>query len=439
MTDATGVAAPDWRSATELPRLHGATTARQAMRDNFPDHPLATDDPRSGCWRQTRYDALERAYISPNDAKLKRWIVVDVDHEDPIDWEELQIPAPYAEVSNRWDGRRHLLWMLACPVSTGPLARPRPQAWRDAIQARLTAACGGDAAYGEGLCKTPGHPRWATTIGCPVAWSLAGLDAATEAHKGHAAQRKAPKGAQGSRNVALFDALRARAYRAKAEGSCASYSAFLGQISATAHAIAPQIARALGKPTLRFGEVAGCARSVARWTWARYSGTARETAFQRRASRMRLYDPRLFEVHIAWAAHSASIGESRPGAGVSDAARRASGRAVQASLDQVERALAAYRAIARAMGRTGTTICAMAIARILRETAMWARRFKVPPTTLARLMRRLRDAPGAPTAPRRIDRAAPARRVEPARRRDPDDAGAPTRPSVPRVPETPPS
>ena len=243
------------------------------MLSEAPFLPRCSDDKTATRVRPREY-AVSYPYMQVNRQGMVSWLVFDLDHPNPMVWEDRGLPAPNLIVRNRTSGSSHLFYAIT-PVCTSVKARSRPiaymQAIRDAFAARLEA----DLSYHGGpVAKTPGHPWWDTTELHASIYDLGKLagyvDLAPINPWGRAT--KVDQVAH-SRHCILFEQLRHYAYSiVNVERARGSFEAFTRRIEAYAHN--KNAFTKLGFPTdLPQSSLRATIRSVARWTWDKYKGS----------------------------------------------------------------------------------------------------------------------------------------------------------------------
>jgi Replicase family/Primase C terminal 1 (PriCT-1) len=236
--------------------------------DRLPNRPLAADVLADGVYRRPREQALHYAHIEFNTRGRLSWLVFDQDTDESFEcWERANLPAPNFYSQNRSNGHGHLGYCLNTPIGMLGLSRERPIMLAADVQRGMTRRLGADPAYANRLAKNPTSKRWLTSWYAPKPYDLRDLLGALDRRDlRRPATRTEVSGI--SRNCDLFDALRAYAYaNARAFKRTGRRSeAWQHQLFREAQAINLGFASPLS-----FAEVRQIARSVARWTWGRFS------------------------------------------------------------------------------------------------------------------------------------------------------------------------
>lgn len=214
-----------------------------------------------------RSEALRRAHIAPNSPKQVWALAFDIDRSEAgAAWIDANLPVPNWTAQNPKNGHAHLGYALLAPVSRSAYSRGCPQRYLARIQHAMTGALGADRAYAHFLTKTPGHPRWRTIWGRQHPYGLHELANSLPEDMPLPGRIKSSEAVGLGRNVALFDSLKAWAYRARLQ-----YSTIEPWLDACLHrAMALNIFTA----PLPNSELRSTARSVARWTWTHFSAEA---------------------------------------------------------------------------------------------------------------------------------------------------------------------
>lgn len=241
----------------------------------------AEDLDREGTLIRPAGRALAYPLVQYNTPWRRWWLWVDVDR--PLDMATRFPVSPSLVLVNPENGHYHVAWELAEPVHTHEGARLGPQRWADAIERRLVAVLGGDSGHVGLLGKNPLHGDWRVARVGRGSYDLATFESALADAEAPASDRPIEAPTEG-RNCALFEMLRHRAYRLKAR--CGDYGEFWEAVAAEAATINGTFGPEAGGPVPP-REVAATVKSVATWTWHRYTGTGRSDAERKRDERRR--------------------------------------------------------------------------------------------------------------------------------------------------------
>jgi hypothetical protein len=209
--------------------------------------------------------ALEAPYLQLNPPVHRSWIILDIDRSGASHaWEDAALPVPTYCAINRQNGHAHIGYALSSPVCTSNAARLAPLRYLSAIEYAYTAKVHADAAFTGPLAKNPLHPTWQLwePANAPVyelGYLADFIDLTT---------KRLPRVAGIGRNCDLFDGLRNWAYSAVRE--------FWRPRGVDVWRAAVRLqAESLNTFTvpLSSSEVAGIARSVARYVWRHYTPT----------------------------------------------------------------------------------------------------------------------------------------------------------------------
>jgi hypothetical protein len=208
-----------------------------------------------------------------NRSGMVSWLIFDLDHANPFVWADEGLPAPNIIVTNRQNGHSHLFYAIP-PVCTTENARSRPIAYMKAIYEAMAARLGADPAYSGPVAKTPGHPWWSTLEIHPAVYELGHLaDYVDLAVKPLWSKGPNLEALPHSRHCVLFETLRFYAYsivsREREQGNFRSFTRLLEAYAHTKN----QFSRAGFSSNLSVAQVRATVKSVARWTWDRYTGS----------------------------------------------------------------------------------------------------------------------------------------------------------------------
>lgn len=237
----------------------------------WPRRPYCADDPTAGLVIRSLRQAINRPYVQVNPPRLRVWALFDVDrHDAGASWLDADLPPPSWITQNRVNGHAHLAYGLIAPVLVdGIEAREAPIRYLCAVESMMRAKLRADEGFGGLITKNPLHPLWRTLRGPVMGYELGELAEALPGIERHIPRRGKAGEVGLGRNVTLFDHTRQWAYRAirgywggGLEGwnrwmaACNGYA--LGRNGDFATPLDPR-------------ECWWVAKSVAKWTWRRFS------------------------------------------------------------------------------------------------------------------------------------------------------------------------
>ena len=235
--------------------------------DRLPTRPLATDVFEDGAYHRPRSMALEFRNIEINTPGRVAFLNFDLDLADSFEaWERARLPVPNAFMQNPTNGHGNALYALATPVGISAFSRAAPIKLLVDIQRGMTRRLKADPAYSNRFAKNPCHPRWRTRWLSPRPFTLGELFEPLDRRDMRAPARRDEIGL--GRNCDLFNELRQVAYREivafKRDGRA--------QGEWRDHLVNACRAMNLGfGMPLPISEVRSMAKSVAKWTWSRFS------------------------------------------------------------------------------------------------------------------------------------------------------------------------
>lgn len=234
------------------------------FRDRLPRRPYCSNDKTARFVRPAAV-ALGHSYIQYNQPALAGWLVFDLDYDYLTArqrWAWPNLPPPTIAVVNPENHHAHLYYALEAPVCTSEAGRDGPLRYAAAIEAAYTLALGADPGFAGLLGKNPLHASWLLETHARL-YSLAWLADHVDLPRRPPVREAAGLG----RNCTLFDELRTWAYQwvrqYKRNGARAEQwrAALEGQAAALNQFSSP----------LPESEVRATARSVAGWTWRKFS------------------------------------------------------------------------------------------------------------------------------------------------------------------------
>jgi len=229
--------------------------------------------------------ALRYRYLQFNPPHSSYWIVVDIDR--PIysivgRMLDGEIPLANYVVINPDNHHAHAFYALAVPVKVGGEASLKALQYLAAIEAAIVRATSADPFYAGLLAKNPTHPDWVLRELRTVPYSLGELQDALDLQgKSKRELRDDAKKHGLGRNCSLFDDLRLHAYQWVSEYRDANdLGAWQRYLQDRAEAYNT------GSPPLDVREVAGIVKSVANWTWKKYTGRGDSPALRARQAEL---------------------------------------------------------------------------------------------------------------------------------------------------------
>ncbi len=255
------------RTRTACTSAGFAFVTRDEFENLLPARPFCTDGDYSAMSRQSRHEAADRRMIQPNATNLIRWLTFDIDRAAAwYAWEEGRLPYPNFIAVNQDNGHAHIAYELAAPVSVSSNSSHDAVQFLEAVQRGFTRRLRADRGYAGFLCKNPVHPHWLTDWQSGRPYELHVLNEALDPADRRKATTEPPTGF--GRNCAIFDLLREASYRQvlifkKAGKTEAEFRKFLENVSV-------DVNRKFNVP-LYLQELSQIAKSVAKWSWTRFS------------------------------------------------------------------------------------------------------------------------------------------------------------------------
>lgn len=263
--------------------MGGGAGLRDGFARHLPRKPYCADYLAEGLLIRSVASALERRHIQFNGPATFSWLLHDIDHaQSAFAHRDANLPPPNVMILNQQNGHGHAATLLAVPVARHCAARLAPLRLYAAVDRGLTRRLDADRTFAGLIAKNPLHSDWRVewrrdtpyTLGELEGWLFA-KDMVPES------QPRTTFGA--GRNVTVFDELRAVAYkealRYKRAGD--GHLEFRARLGHVAQALNSQFARPLSP-----SEISAIAKSVANWTWKRFS-PERFSAIQRHRAQTR--------------------------------------------------------------------------------------------------------------------------------------------------------
>jgi len=232
-------------------------------------------DNKTAAYVKPRANAVNWPYMQVNRKNVVSWLVFDLDHDNPMIWEDAALPPPNLIVRNPKTSSAHLYYAIT-PVLSGPGARQKPVDFMKAVYRSLAQKLRADLAYSGPVAKTPGHPWWETTELHNFEYSLGELQPARELEY-EPPWRGVPdlETVSHSRHCTLFEQVRFYAYAiVRQEREQGSESSFIKRVEQYARSKNRFSGRHYKSSKLRQSQVRATVKSITRWTWSKYYGAA---------------------------------------------------------------------------------------------------------------------------------------------------------------------
>lgn len=212
----------------------------------------------------TQY-ALNHKYIQANNDNFIHFLIIDLDHSEPLIYDRVNLPSPNFIVIDKEKGTSHYYYAIA-PIHKNYIENNKALLFFSKIQQAYTKALQGDPLYVGMIAKNPLHKDWKT-------WNLNYFniyDLNELAEYVELPQRLNKREVIGEgRNCWLFEAVRKFAYREvlfyKANGATEKdfYNVILNRLEKS------NVFKA--SLPLDCNELKNIAKSISKWTWKHFS------------------------------------------------------------------------------------------------------------------------------------------------------------------------
>jgi hypothetical protein len=244
---------------------------KQAFPSLIPSKPYCADALDAGLVIRSTAHALRRRHVQINGPSTFTWMPHDVDRRDAyFAHEDGNLPPPNVIIINPRNGHAHCAYLLTTPIARHSAARLAPLSFYAAVERGIARRLGADRCYTGLIVKNPLHAAWKVEWRREQPYALTELaDALFPEDTRSDSTVQTTFGA--GRNVTVFDELRTIAYREvrkfkRGDAGAAGLAAFRDRLEAIALGINRQFPQALP-----LSEVRAIAKSVAKWTWARFT------------------------------------------------------------------------------------------------------------------------------------------------------------------------
>ena len=244
-----------------------------AFKEFLSDKPYCSNNLEYGLQIRNKDVAVSRRYIQHNKPTSVKYLTFDIDYPGVAERiGDNQLPPPNLIAYNKSSGRSHVFYALASEVYTVERARRKPIELLAAIEQQLCLELEADQAYTGLICKNPLHAAWEVHEVRKQPWDL---NEFLEYLNLPATRKKKAVTYGLGRNVFLFDTTRFWAY-----AQVLSFR-MVGKREEFFQAVlnfAEQKNQEFPTP-LSFSEVQATAKSISKWTWAKYTGRLSDEQF----------------------------------------------------------------------------------------------------------------------------------------------------------------
>ncbi|MFZ3461448.1 replication initiation protein [Vibrio harveyi] len=245
--------------------------AMQRLFDTAPYLARCSDNKTAALIRPRDY-AVRFPYMQINRPTLMSWLIFDLDHANPNAWEDGNLPAPNFIVRDKIKNTSHLFYAIV-PVCISDKGRSKPIQFMKRIYSAMATSLNADESYAGIVAKTPHHPMWSTTELHDYVYELSELAGHVELEYTPPWAKKEAEDMSHSRNCTLFEELRLFAYSIVEHARENShYEAFKSRLERYAEQQNNFSTRGGFESDLSYSEVRATVKSVARWTWDKYTG-----------------------------------------------------------------------------------------------------------------------------------------------------------------------
>jgi Replicase family/Primase C terminal 1 (PriCT-1) len=237
----------------------------------LPRRPYCTNNPRDGIAVRKREQAIAFRHIQFNRPFSFDWLLFDVDRRGAeLACREAILPQANLTMANPENGHAHIGFLLKFPVLNFAGSRSSPLHFYAAVERGIRRRLEADPGYSALVVKNPLHQSWRVIWGPSASYTLGDL----ESWLFEADTRPEPTVAEitgTGRNCTIFDDVRGVAY-----GEILKFKRAGGTLEAwraRCEALARGSNRQFQRP-LPYSEVRSISKSIARWTWRRFSDAA---------------------------------------------------------------------------------------------------------------------------------------------------------------------
>ena len=210
--------------------------------------------------------AIEHKYIQANNDKAIMFLVIDLDHNNPLIFEEVGLPAPnFITISDT--GTSHYCYILTYPIFKDYAENAKALTYFAKIQQAYTNALKGDCQYVGLVMKNPlNEQQWKVwNVNHFYTYDLYELADYVDLPKTITKKQAVGEG----RNCFLFDTVRKFAYK-----EVLFYKANKATLTDFYNVILNRLEKSNvfeKAPPLNFNELKAIAKSISTWTWKNFT------------------------------------------------------------------------------------------------------------------------------------------------------------------------
>lgn len=247
----------------QLPLI--SLSAKESFINGLPYFPYCTNDLGYGIKKMPRDMAIKRRNIQHNPSCHIRAVAFDIDNNNgTYHWYDVGAPEPNYVTVNPDNGHSHLIYMLNVPVTTTEAGRAKPRFYLEAIERGLSDLLSADVGYVGLITKNPLHDDWNTYTPRKESYTLDEL--------GEYVDLTIPKPRKREldglgRNNRLFDDLRFWCYKhINNARDNMNFEQWCDVVASRSEKL-----NSFENP-LMMPEIRATSKSVAKWTWDKYTG-----------------------------------------------------------------------------------------------------------------------------------------------------------------------
>jgi len=213
--------------------------------------------------------AIRHKYIQPNHKNSKKFFSFDIDYgiSPSMFHDEFNLPEPNLFIQNPENCHAHVIYEIDAAVHLNENSSVAAIRYAAAIENAYRKTLRSDPGYSGLIIKNPLHSDWNTQVLCDTPYSLSEMEEFVFLSRPMKKERTEQEISGLGRNCQLFDELRYFAYDQVKE---------FKEKSNKASFVAALVSKALElnvfNEALPISEISSITKSVAGWTWNKYTG-----------------------------------------------------------------------------------------------------------------------------------------------------------------------